>query len=243
MVNTHVLADLAADTASTRYATGAGDQAAVLTAQFERTRLGGRLDDVRAERRVAQTELNRLAHDAADTLVGTIGTLVDLGSPPASADAASLVDRAGKMAARVAVRRAETEAARAHLAAARLGCRVGCPMVIDAEREAEAAELDLESAVAEARSAATASIIRWRLAHDQIERYRTAIVPQASAARPATFLAVAASNDVRTELARREAARFVACIRLCVLVAPPQGGRWRWPAGGLTTAGRPERRP
>ena len=130
-------------------------------------------------------------------------------------------------------------------------------MVIDAEREAEAADLELESAIAEARSAATASIVRWRLAHDLIERYRTALVPQASAAFDAARASYVAGQsglasvvdafrrviDVRTELARREAARFIACIRLCVLVAPPERGRWRLPAGGVTTTGRPERRP
>ena len=105
-------------------------------------------------------------------------------------------------------------------------------MIAAAEREAEAARLDLEDATAEARAQAEALATEARRAQGQVERYRSGLLPQSSAAFDASRASYlggrgdfAAALDelrnwteVRVELVRREAAYFSALGRLETLV-------------------------
>jgi outer membrane protein TolC len=114
------------------------------------------------------------------------------------------------------------------------------PRLVAAERELEAARFEAASTASEVRAEAASLVIAWRQADEQVERYRTAILPQTSAVLDATrssylggrgdFTAVAEEFrrwiEVRVELARREAASFTARARLDVLVAPPEHGDW-----------------
>jgi cobalt-zinc-cadmium efflux system outer membrane protein len=113
------IADLLIATASSRYAAGTADQAAVLRAQLERTRLGERQADLRTERRIAAAVLNRLTNDPPDTPIGRVRTLPDLGPPPAAIGGVSLPEVASGMAPEIAVRKATIDVAGREVEAAR----------------------------------------------------------------------------------------------------------------------------
>ncbi len=108
------------------------------------------------------------------------------------------------------------------------------PLIAAAERELQAARLDLASTSAEVRAEAARLTADWQTATLQIERYRSAILPQNSAALDATrsgylvgrgdFVSVLDEFrrwiEVRVGLARREADRYAARVQLDALLAP-----------------------
>ncbi|RPJ82327.1 MAG: hypothetical protein EHM13_09085, partial [Acidobacteria bacterium] len=75
------LADLLSATASSRYSAGASDQASVLRAHLERTRLGERVADLEAERRLVVVAVNRLLDQAPDTPLAEVRSLPELPFP------------------------------------------------------------------------------------------------------------------------------------------------------------------
>jgi outer membrane protein TolC len=111
------IARLLVETASARYATGGSDQATVLRAQIERTRLGERLADLEGERAALAIALNRLTNDPPATVVGEVRDLPE--PPPLPSALAGLPDVAAEVAPEVAVRKADLAAAKERLGQAR----------------------------------------------------------------------------------------------------------------------------
>jgi outer membrane protein TolC len=117
--------------------------------------------------------------------------------------------------------------------------RKQAPLIAAAEREREAARADVADATAEVRAEATRLVTAWQTAHDQIERYRAAILPQSAAALDATRSGYLAGRgdfvsvldefrrwiEVRVGLARREADRYSAKVSLDALMGPGDGGQ------------------
>ncbi len=109
------------------------------------------------------------------------------------------------------------------------------PLIAAAEGEQRAARLELDDATTEVRAEATRLIAEYQNAASQIERYQGALLPLNSAALDATrasylggrgdFVSVLDEFrrwiDLRTELAAREADRFVAQARIAALLAGP----------------------
>jgi outer membrane protein TolC len=109
------------------------------------------------------------------------------------------------------------------------------PLVRAAEQELVAANEELRDAKAAARSEATRLTVELGRAESQIARYRQAIIPQTSAAIDAARSSYLAGRgdfstviedfkewlDARTQLAAREAQRFIAWSDLQSLVAAP----------------------
>ncbi len=112
------------------------------------------------------------------------------------------------------------------------------PLIAAAERELQAARLDLADTSAEVRAEAARLAADWQTATLQIERYRSAILPQNSAALDATrsgylvgrgdFVSVLDEFrrwiEVRVGLARREADRYAASAQLDALLAKAAHG-------------------
>ena len=111
------IADLLATTASSRYAAGQSDQASVLRAQLERTRVGERLADLEGERAVIVAGLNRLTDDRPETPIGEVTDLPELPALPSPLD--TLPDVAATAAPAVGVRSSEVALAGERVAAAR----------------------------------------------------------------------------------------------------------------------------
>ena len=115
--DSEVMARLLTDTATARYAAGGSDQASVLRAQLERTRLAERAADLAADRTMSVATLNRLLNEPPATPVGEVRSLPE---PPALAGPlASLPAVAANVAPEVAVRKAEVAAAAKRVEAAR----------------------------------------------------------------------------------------------------------------------------
>ena len=110
------MASLIAETATSRYASGASDQAAVLRAQLERTRLSERAADLEADRRMSVATLNRLLNQPPDTPIGEVRELPE--PPPLGAPLAALPAQAGARAPEVAVGEADVAAASRRVEAA-----------------------------------------------------------------------------------------------------------------------------
>ncbi len=252
-------------TSSAHYAAGHGDQASILRAQLERTRLDERAADLAGERVAIQAALNRLTNDPPDAPIGRVATLPE---PPATAAVGrAAAEQAAKTAPDIAMREAGLDVARRQVDAARAelapswsvgagyywqggfdrtvkftvglelpvwNARRQKPLLAAAESEQRAAELDLANARAEVAAQATALAAAVHTASQQIDLYRTAILPQNSAALDAARASYLADRgdfvsvldefrrwiDVRTELARREAERFSARARLDALLNP-----------------------
>jgi len=255
-------------TAIARYAAGQGDQAAVLRIQLEGTRLGERRVDLDAERMTVQAALNRLTDDAPETPIGRVAALPAVAEPGtgmAVADrAAEQAAEVGVRRSEIAVAAKQVEANRAELKPTwaleggvywqgntdrMVNLMVGVelpiwkkrrqePLIAAAERERRAAELELADTAAEVRAEAARLLVEAEAAWRQVERYRTAILPQSSAALDATrssylggrgdFAALLDEfrrwTEVRVQLARREADRYAALARLDALLAPVAGG-------------------
>lgn len=108
------------------------------------------------------------------------------------------------------------------------------PLIAAAERDLAAAQAEMADTAATVRAEATRLRAAWQTATEQIDRYRTAILPQSTAALDATRSSFLAGRgdfvsvldefrrwvEVRVGLARREADRYVAAIQLDALVEP-----------------------
>jgi outer membrane protein, heavy metal efflux system len=103
------LARLLAETAMARYASGASDQAVVLRAQLERTRLAEREADLEADRWMLVVAINRLLNQPPDTPLGEVRNLPE----PQSRDTApaGLAETAATQAPTVSARKADVTAA------------------------------------------------------------------------------------------------------------------------------------
>lgn len=204
------LLDLLAATVAARYASGGGDQEAVLKQQLELARLDERLADLAAERAGVVSELNRLRDRPGGASLGVVAALPDVSAPtPDWAD--SVAPRApGVIVQRAALRAAERRLAVARSderpglsAAAGYGFRGGYDPVVTlrlgielplwrggkqsalrraAAWELEAARRDLAGARADAVAEAVGLAARGRRDEAQVTRYREAILPRTSAA-------------------------------------------------------------
>ena len=108
------------------------------------------------------------------------------------------------------------------------------PLIAAAEQELHAAQLDLQDSIADVRARIARLTVEWRAAGQQIDRYRTAILPQNSAAFDATRSSYLAGRgdfasvleefrrwiEVRIDLASREADRYAARAKLEALMGP-----------------------
>jgi outer membrane protein TolC len=206
------LARMLEATVSARYAAGGADQASVLRAQLEQTRLGQRLADLEAERTIVQAAINRLTNDAAEAPIGPVRDL-----PPADlpAPAALLAEASLQGAPAVAVSQSGLDVAARQLDAVRaelkpswsvgvgvfwqggldrmVNLSVGVelpfwkkrkqlPLVAAAEGERRAAQLDLADAASRVRAEVVSLIAEHRNATEQVERYENGLLPQNSAA-------------------------------------------------------------
>ena len=103
------VARLLAETAMARYASGASDQAVVLRAQLERTRLAERAADLEADRQMLVVAINRLLNQPPDTPLGEVRELP--ASRAAAAAPAGLSETAATQAPSVSARKADVAAA------------------------------------------------------------------------------------------------------------------------------------
>ena len=258
------VARLLAETAMARYASGESDQAAVLRAQLERTRLAERAVDLEADRWTLVVAINRLLNQPPDTPLGEVRELPEQASralPPEG-----VAESAATHAPSVSVRMADVAAAERRVDLLKEDLRpnwtiggsffwqggvnrvvsvtVGVdwpwrkdrnqqPLIAASERELDAARLDLADAAAAMGAEAARLAVEIRRAEDQIARYRSALLPQSSAALDAArasylggrgdFASVLDEfrrwTEIRVELARREASRFAARAQLDSLVS------------------------
>lgn len=205
----HGLLAMLTATADARYATGQGEQEALLKAQLEVSRLAQRESELGAERAAAVAELDRL-RDRAGQPLAPVARLPAVSPPSGPWEEAAVAG-----SPEVARARAEVESAGRRLALARLDLRpdvsagaglgyrggldpivtlsVGVELPFWRRRRqaplARAAELDLEAArrrladaEAGARAAAARLAARWTAAGEQVRLAREGIVPQTSAA-------------------------------------------------------------
>ncbi len=257
------MARLLAETAMARYASGASDQAVVLRAQLERTRLAERAADLEADRRTLVVTINRLLNQPPATPLGEVRSLPEPQS--LAAESALLAETAASHAPGVSARRAEVVAATRRVDMLKEELRpnwtvggsffwqgganrvvsftVGVdfpwrrernqlPLIAASERELEAARFDLEETAAGMQAEAARLAVEIARAEDQIDRYRSGLLPLSSAAFDAArtsylggrgdFASVLDEfrrwTEIRVELARREASRFAARAQLDSLV-------------------------
>ncbi len=257
------LARLFAETAMARYASGASDQAVVLRAQLERTRLAERAADLEADRRMLVVAINRLLNQPPATPLGEVRSLPE--PQPGPAEPAGLAATAATHAPSVTARKADVLAATRRVELLKEELRpnwtvggsffwqggvnrivsftVGVdfpwrkernqqPLIAASEREVEAARFDLAETAAAMQAEAARLAIDIERAEDQIDRYRSGLLPQSSAALDAArssylggrgdFASVLDEfrrwTEIRVELARREASRFAARAQLESLV-------------------------
>jgi outer membrane protein TolC len=216
LVDAAELVRMLESTVTARYATGGGDQASVLRVQLEQTRIGQRVADLAAERRVVQAAVNRLTNDPPDAPIGRVA-----GLPPAAlpGEAASVLDQTARSAPAVALGQAAVDLASRQVDAARQELKpswsvgggifwqggldrmvkfsVGVelpfwkerkqlPLIAAAESERRAAQLELANTTIDVRAQAAGLLVEYQNAIDQIERYQGALLPQNSAALDAT---------------------------------------------------------
>lgn len=125
------------------------------------------------------------------------------------------------------------------------------PLIAAAEREQSAAELDLADATAQLHADLLTLMEAWHTADAQVRRYESALLPQNSAALDATrtsylvgrgeFVSVLDEFrnwiEVRVGLARRQADRYTARVRLEALLAPETAPATEQQAGPNLPAG------
>jgi outer membrane protein TolC len=257
------LARLLAETAMARYASGASDQAVVLRAQLECTRLAERVADLEAERSTLVVAMNRLLNQPPDTPLGEVRALPE--PQPRTAAPAGAAEAAANQAPSVSTRKADVVAALRKIEMLKeelhpnwtvggsvfwqggvdrvVSFTVGVdlpwrkdrnqqPLIAASERELEAARYELADTSAAMQAEAARLTVEIGRAEDQINRYRSGLLPQSSAALDAArasylggrgdFASVLDEfrrwTEIRVELARREASRFAACAQLDILV-------------------------
>jgi outer membrane protein, heavy metal efflux system len=115
------IARLLAETAMARYSSGGTDQASVLRAQVEQTRVSQRAVDLDAERTALVASMNRLLNQPPGTAFGEVSSLPE--PPPFAGPLARLPDMAGARAPEVSVRQADVAAAAQRVEMARAELR------------------------------------------------------------------------------------------------------------------------
>lgn len=206
------IARLLAETAMARYAAGATDQASVLRAELEQTRVSQRGVDLEARRTALVVSIDRLLNQPPGTPLGEVRSLP---TPRIAGSLARLPDLAAAHAAEVSLRQAEVSAAarRVDLARAELhpnvtvggglywqggvdrvvSVTVGVewparkgrkqlPLLAASESELDAARHDLEDAAAGMQAEAARLVAGIERDDRQIEQYRSALLPQSAAA-------------------------------------------------------------
>lgn len=202
--------EMLSSTVSTRYSAGNAELEAVVKTQLSLSRLGERLDDLTAARRVAVAALNRLLDRPGAEPLGEVKALPEHAPPiepweelaltnsPEVAVASSALAAAER---RLQVARLELKpnlsaasgiASRGSLdrvVTLRLGMELPFwrgekqkPLIRAAELEVKMAEEELRNAQATASSETARLSAEWQRAEAQIRRFRQAIVPQASVA-------------------------------------------------------------
>ena len=110
------VAQLLSTTAASRYASGTSDQATVLRAQLEQTRLGERVTDLEGEREVLVATLNRLVGREPSEPFGEVVLLPE--PPPLPTSFAGLPDRAANLSPEVTMRKTDAQVAARRVEAA-----------------------------------------------------------------------------------------------------------------------------
>lgn len=111
------MARLLTETAMARYASGGSDQASVLRAQLERTRLDERGADLDGERVAIVVTLNRLTNQPAETPIAEVLELPE--APALSGSLSGMPEVAASLAPDVSVRKADVAAAARRMEMAR----------------------------------------------------------------------------------------------------------------------------
>jgi outer membrane protein TolC len=201
---------LVAATAAARYASGQGEQEALVKAQVEASRLRERAADLDAERAALRIELNRLLFRPPEAGLADVDTLPDV-----ALDDTGLLQAALDNCCTLAVARAEVDVARKKVEAARLEARpdfavglgagstlapdpmltlrVGMSLpfwredkqdrlIAAAEHELAAAEAGLRAEESDTRAELARSQAEWARDQAQVTLYREAIVPQSALA-------------------------------------------------------------
>jgi outer membrane protein TolC len=259
--------DVLMATAGARYGAGQGDIEAIAKIELERSSLDERSADVDAERTALVSTLNRLTGRDGATVIGRVHSLPEHTLPQGALVDAALanspalrVARANIAASSRRLRAAETERAPNFVAGLAAGAgvsgdpiitlRFGAelplwrgekqePMIRAAVDDAQAAREDLSDGELRIRADLERLVAQWRRDHEQIERYRDAIIPQSSVAFDAARIAYATGRgdfttvvddfrrwlDARLGLARREADRFSTWADVQSIIAePPREG-------------------
>lgn len=204
------LQQLLTETVMARYGTGQGDQAAVVRAQLEGSRIARQRLDLEGAREVLQATLTRLLGRPPGTPLGVLAVRPSASLPAAPWSTAALASSPLVAARRLAVARAEREEEAARLAlrpdmtvGAGLGYRGGLdpvvslrfglelpmwrrwaqkPMLRAAGRELAAARAELRGAELDVTSEASRLEAEWRRVRSVAELTESTLVPQTSAA-------------------------------------------------------------
>lgn len=256
-----VLLQLTVDTVSSRYLVGQGVQEPAVKAKLTLARLQERREDLTATRRQKEAELERLVGTPALPVPNPITSLPPVAPCPEELEDLATGSAPDVLIGLAEVRVAEQRVAAARLDLkpdlfAGLGLGVNgdvdpaillqagmtlpvrkrqrqIPMLHASERDLDAARQNLLAAQSDARAAAGKLAAAYRRDVDQIERYQTAILPQAWVALEAGRAAYLTGGDfsmlledfqlwleARARLARREADRFITRAEIDALVSP-----------------------
>jgi outer membrane protein, heavy metal efflux system len=250
-------------TVSSRYASGQAEQEAIAKIVLERSALDERLTDMTADRMALVAAMNRFTNQSETASFGHIDALPEVGPAPDRL-ATIAIDRSPELGVqRAAVRAANRRLDAAEIEnrpdflvglaggatttgdpmiTLRLGVALPLwggekqtPLIRSAEHDINAARQDLTAAELGVREQVTRLSAQYKRDEEQIDRYRSAIVPQTSMALDAARGSYASGRgdfstvvedfrrwlDARVGLARREADRFMTWSEIQWLVAAP----------------------
>jgi outer membrane protein, heavy metal efflux system len=257
------MVDVLIATVSSRYSAGQAEQEALAKIVLERSELDERLTDTTADRVALVATMNRLTSQTETTPFGRIDALPEIGLAP-DRIAQTAIDRSPELGVqRAAVRAANRRLDAAQIdnrpdflvglagGATTVGdplitLRVGVtlplwggekqkPLIRSAEHDIDAAQQDLKATELAVREQVTRLMAQWKRDEEQVDRYRSAIVPQSSVALDAARGSYANGRgdfstvvedfrrwlDARVGLARREADRFMTWSEIQSLIATP----------------------
>jgi outer membrane protein, heavy metal efflux system len=260
------IVDVLVATVSSRYSAGQAEQEALAKIVLERSDLDERQTDITADRVALVATMNRLTGQPETTPFGHIDALPEVGLAPDGV-AQAAIDRSPELGVqRAAVRAASRRLDAAQIenrpdflvglagGSTTIGdpvitLRVGVtlplwggekqkPLIRSAEHDIDAAQQDLRATELAVREQVTRLTAQWKRDERQIDRYRSAIVPQSSVVLDAARGSYANGRgdfsmvvedfrrwlDARVGLARREADRFTTWSEIQALVATPESG-------------------
>jgi len=247
-----------------RYSSGLAEQESVLKAQLEVSRISERLSDLESDRKELVASLNRLLDRPGDQFVEEINHLPPAAALPQSFEQQALANSAEIAMKRAAIEEARHRLEEAKLdrlpdfsvgvgggidgmieplVMLRFGIGLPIwqkqkqqPLVLAAEKELQAAQMDLRDVEAEVRAETAKLTAKWHRNEEQIRRYKEAIGPQSHAAMEAARASYLAGRgdfstvmedfnrwlEARVQLARREADRFITWAEIEALATPAQ---------------------